>query len=217
VRSTQQACVFRKLWHKLPPVAVRCSAASNPSSQVKLVKFLVNDVVVDVSYETLGGLCAVNFLQELGMFIGRQDLFKRSVILVPLTDSILLHSVPTPALVRAMAGYCRLLIECGIVMNLQIKAWCYYESRLLGAHHGLLSSYALEVLVLHICNLYHTTAATPLKVGRCQCVGVKGLRRDRPAGCSRLCVTKLMCNMWRSRCSTSFSRCTAASTGMRCA
>ena len=47
----------------------------------------------------------------------------------------------------------------------QIKAWCYYESRLLGAHHGLLSSYALEVLVLHICNLYHTTAATPLKVG----------------------------------------------------
>lgn len=50
--------------------------------QVKLVKFLVNDVVVDVSYETLGGLCAVNFLQELGMFIGRQDLFRRSVILV---------------------------------------------------------------------------------------------------------------------------------------
>jgi hypothetical protein len=50
-------------------------------------------------------------------------------------------------------------------MALQIKAWCYYESRLLGAHHGLLSSYALEVLVLHICNLYHTTAATPLKVG----------------------------------------------------
>ena len=46
------------------------------------MKFLVNDVVVDVSYETLGGLCAVNFLQELGMFIGRQDLFKRSVILV---------------------------------------------------------------------------------------------------------------------------------------
>lgn len=49
---------------------------------MKLVKFLVNDVVVDVSYETLGGLCAVNFLQELGMYIGRQDLFKRSVILV---------------------------------------------------------------------------------------------------------------------------------------
>lgn len=49
---------------------------------MKLVKFLVNDVVVDVSYETLGGLCAVNFLQELGMFIGRQDLFRRSVILV---------------------------------------------------------------------------------------------------------------------------------------
>ncbi|KAL2509798.1 PAP/OAS1 substrate-binding domain superfamily [Forsythia ovata] len=25
-----------------------------------------------------------------------------------------------------------------------IKAWCYYESRILGAHHGLISTYALE-------------------------------------------------------------------------
>lgn len=47
---------------------------------------------------------------------------------------------------------------------MQIKAWCYYESRLLGAHHGLLSSYALEVLVLHICNVYYATVTTPLQV-----------------------------------------------------
>lgn len=62
--------------------AASCALSTLSSLQVKLVKFLVNDVVVDVSYETLGGLCAVNFLQELGMYIGRQDLFKRSVILV---------------------------------------------------------------------------------------------------------------------------------------
>lgn len=47
---------------------------------------------------------------------------------------------------------------------MQTKAWCYYESRQLGAHHGLLSSYALEVLVLHICNVYHATVKTPLQV-----------------------------------------------------
>ncbi len=46
----------------------------------------------------------------------------------------------------------------------QVKAWCYYESRLLGAHHGLISTYALETLVLYIFNLYHTTLNSSLEV-----------------------------------------------------
>lgn len=49
-------------------------------------------------------------------------------------------------------------------LHLQLKAWCYYESRLLGAHHGLISSYALEVLVLYIFNLHHAELHTPLDV-----------------------------------------------------
>ena len=57
--------------------------------QVKLVKFLVNDVVVDVSFETLGGLCAVNFLSELDLRIGHHGLFKRSVILVSIASRML--------------------------------------------------------------------------------------------------------------------------------
>ncbi len=47
-----------------------------------------------------------------------------------------------------------------------MKAWCYYESRLLGAHHGLLSTYALETMVLYIFNMYHQELQWPLKVGR---------------------------------------------------
>lgn len=47
---------------------------------------------------------------------------------------------------------------------LQVKAWCYYESRLLGAHHGLLSTYALETMVLYIFNMYHHELQSPLKV-----------------------------------------------------
>ena len=42
----------------------------------------------------------------------------------------------------------------------QVKAWCYYESRLLGAHHGLISTYALETLVLYVFNMHH--ARTPI-------------------------------------------------------
>lgn len=46
----------------------------------------------------------------------------------------------------------------------QVKAWCYYESRLLGAHHGLISTYALETLVLYVFNKYHNAIDSPLSV-----------------------------------------------------
>ncbi|XP_025013825.2 uncharacterized protein LOC8260858 [Ricinus communis] len=45
-----------------------------------------------------------------------------------------------------------------------IKAWCFYESRILGAHHGLLSTYALEILVLYIVNVFHSSLPGPLAV-----------------------------------------------------
>jgi hypothetical protein len=51
---------------------------------------------------------------------------------------------------------------------LQIKAWCYYESRLLGAHHGLISTYALETLVLYVFNKYHSSRDSPLAVSTAQ-------------------------------------------------
>lgn len=100
-------------------------------AEVKLVKCVVNDVVVDVSFDTVGGLCTVAFLEAADRRIGREHLFKRSILL--------------------------------------LKAWCYYESRLLGAHHGLISSYALEVLVLYIFNLYHAELHAPLDVSAVCC------------------------------------------------
>ncbi|XP_047252849.1 uncharacterized protein LOC107842678 isoform X2 [Capsicum annuum] len=45
-----------------------------------------------------------------------------------------------------------------------IKTWCYYESRILGAHHGLISTYALETLVLYIFHFFHATLDGPLAV-----------------------------------------------------
>jgi hypothetical protein len=47
-----------------------------------------------------------------------------------------------------------------------VKAWCYYESRLLGAHHGLISSYALEAMVLHVVNVHGRGLDSPLQVLR---------------------------------------------------
>lgn len=48
-----------------------------------------------------------------------------------------------------------------------VKAWCYYESRILGAHHGLISTFALETLVLYIFHVFHSMRSLhgPLEVG----------------------------------------------------
>ncbi|XP_068668933.1 uncharacterized protein [Aristolochia californica] len=95
-------------------------------AEVKLVKCLVQNIVIDISFNQLGGLCTLCFLEQVDHVIGKNHLFKRSIIL--------------------------------------IKAWCYYESRILGAHHGLISTYALETLVLYIFHLFHLSLNGPLAV-----------------------------------------------------
>ncbi|XVE80759.1 hypothetical protein DITRI_Ditri15bG0006100 [Diplodiscus trichospermus] len=95
-------------------------------AEVKLVKCLVQNIVVDISFNQLGGLSTLCFLEKVDNLIGKDHLFKRSIIL--------------------------------------IKAWCYYESRILGAHHGLISTYALETLVLYIFHLFHSSLDGPLAV-----------------------------------------------------
>lgn len=45
-----------------------------------------------------------------------------------------------------------------------IKAWCYNETCILGTHRGLISTYALEILVLYIFNIYHDSLNGPLAV-----------------------------------------------------
>ncbi|KAL0460361.1 UNVERIFIED_CONTAM: hypothetical protein Slati_0663300 [Sesamum latifolium] len=95
-------------------------------AEVKLVKCLVRNIVIDISFNQLGGLSTLCFLEQVDRLVGRNHLFKRSIILV--------------------------------------KTWCYYESRILGAHHGLISTYALETLILYIFHLFHSSLSGPLAV-----------------------------------------------------
>ncbi|RZC56530.1 hypothetical protein C5167_015388 [Papaver somniferum] len=95
-------------------------------AEVKIIKCLVENIVVDISFNQLGGLCTLCFLEEVDYLIKKSHIFKRSIIL--------------------------------------IKAWCYYESRILGAHHGLISTYALETLVLYIFHVFNNSFAGPLEV-----------------------------------------------------
>ncbi|KAL4558439.1 hypothetical protein LXL04_036639 [Taraxacum kok-saghyz] len=93
-------------------------------AEVKLVKCIVSGIVIDISFNMLGGLCTLCFLEQVDRHIGNDHIFKRSIIL--------------------------------------IKTWCFYESRLLGANYGLLSTYALAVLVLYIFQVFGASITSPL-------------------------------------------------------
>lgn len=95
-------------------------------AEVKLVKCMVQNLVVDISVNQIGGLCTLCFLEQVDRVIKKDHLFKRSIIL--------------------------------------IKAWCYFESRTLGAHVGLISTYGLETLVLYIFHVFHMALEGPLSV-----------------------------------------------------
>lgn len=94
--------------------------------QVKLVRCIVQNIVVDISFNQSGGLSTLCFLEHVDRQIGKNHLLKRSILL--------------------------------------IKCWCYYESRILGSHHGLISTYALETLVLYIFHMFHSSLNGPLAV-----------------------------------------------------
>jgi hypothetical protein len=54
--------------------------------QVKLLKCLVDNIVVDISFNQMGGLITLNFLEEINNLIGNSNIFKRSIILVRQTQ-----------------------------------------------------------------------------------------------------------------------------------
>jgi hypothetical protein len=57
--------------------------------QVKLLKCLVDNIVVDISFNQMGGLITLNFLEEINNLIGNSNIFKRSIILVRQTQQAL--------------------------------------------------------------------------------------------------------------------------------
>ncbi|KAE8733284.1 hypothetical protein F3Y22_tig00001349pilonHSYRG00026 [Hibiscus syriacus] len=50
--------------------------------EVKIIKCLVENIVVDISFNQLGGLCTLCFLEEIDVLINQNHLFKRSIILI---------------------------------------------------------------------------------------------------------------------------------------
>ncbi|XVE90977.1 hypothetical protein DITRI_Ditri20bG0118800 [Diplodiscus trichospermus] len=119
-------CIFNILQNEQQDSEFLVQDVQYIHAQVKVVKCTVDNIPVDISFNQIAGLSALCFLEQVDQFVGKDHLFKRSIIL--------------------------------------IKAWCYYESRILGAHHGLISTYALETLILYIINIFHSSLCGPLAV-----------------------------------------------------
>ena len=65
-----------------PARALRVRDSQLIQAEVRLVKCVVADLVVDVSFNTLGGLCTVAILEAVDRHLGQGHIFKRSVVLV---------------------------------------------------------------------------------------------------------------------------------------
>lgn len=132
--------------------------------QVKIIKCLVENIVVDISFNQLGGLCTLCFLEEVNFFgctmipeFVRGSICNLSKYFLPLLFLLTKNLV---AQIDQVINHDH-LFKRSIIL---IKAWCYYESRILGAHHGLISTYALEILVLYIFHVFNNSFAGPLEV-----------------------------------------------------
>ncbi|PNT74570.1 uncharacterized protein LOC100830879 [Brachypodium distachyon] len=94
-------------------------------AQVKVFKCNIANIDVDISFNQIGGVSTLCFLELVDTEVGKDHLFKRSIIL--------------------------------------IKAWCYNEARIQGSDQWLLSTYALEILILYIFNMFHNSLHGPFE------------------------------------------------------
>jgi len=127
------------------PMTIRNAEFIN--ARTKVCHCLVNNLGVDITINQLGALKTVVFMEECDIFIGQNHLFKRAVLLVKawaMLDS------PEPS--GASAG----------PPNALSMAMCRGDSSaaeqqctgILGSKTGMLSSYAVSVLVLHLFNRF---------------------------------------------------------------
>lgn len=110
-------------------------------SQVSLLKCFVGNMELDISANQSGGVSAACFFEEVDRLVGKDHLFKRSCLLIKVALRLSSPSRSYPA-----------------------QAWCYYSARILCSHHGNISTYALQVLVAYVFNVFHSTLKTPVQV-----------------------------------------------------
>ena len=103
-------------------------------ADVRLLKFKIGSVSVDISVNNFSGMYKILFIdfieQQLGTQFNKNNLFLDN-------------------------SYASNKINIFRRTLLLIKAWCFYEGNLMGSNIGLMANYTLEILVIYIFNMHY--------------------------------------------------------------
>ena len=103
-------------------------------ADVRLLKFKIGSVSVDISVNNFSGMYKILFIdfieQQLGTQFNKNNLFLDN-------------------------SYSSNKINIFRRTLLLIKAWCFYEGNLMGSNIGLMANYTLEILVIYIFNMHY--------------------------------------------------------------
>ena len=104
------------------------------AADVRLLKFKIGSVSVDISVNNFSGMYKILFIdfieQQLGTQFNKNNLFFDN-------------------------SYSSNKINIFRRTLLLIKAWCFYEGNLMGSNIGLMANYTLEILVIYIFNMHY--------------------------------------------------------------
>ena len=104
------------------------------AADVRLLKFKIGSVSVDISVNNFSGMYKILFIdfieQQLGTQFNKNNLFYDN-------------------------SYSNNKINIFRRTLLLIKAWCFYEGNLMGSNIGLMANYTLEILVIYIFNMHY--------------------------------------------------------------
>ena len=96
------------------------------NASVKIIKMQWDEVPIDISFNQVGGVTTLKYLESVDKLVDNDHLFKKAILL--------------------------------------IKAWWMYEGRILGSHIGCLSSYTLEVFIIHLLIKYSKEIHSPIDI-----------------------------------------------------
>jgi len=136
------------------------------NANVRVVSVLVDNLKVDVSANRGASLMAVAFFEAVDAAVGRDHLFKKSVIL--------LKVCARPG--RWVCGVCvRVRVPllthrlCRPIDSVAPQAWCHNESgthcqgiSIVDSSKGTMCTYAMEVLMVGVFNAYGSVIRHPL-------------------------------------------------------
>ena len=116
------------------------------NARTKLAHCMINNMNVDITINQSGAVATSIFFEEADRIIGNDHLFKKSVMLLKVP--FLFNKYFTS-------------FDYHILYFFPSQAWCLHDSPrynygvpISGAKSGMLSSYALSVLVLYLFNIY---------------------------------------------------------------